>query len=764
MKVFVFEADDYAEKYICEKLYEKKHVTMGTSKKGADSIQFVTKVFENNAGSIKEALLEADIIIYLLKENNIDDTRYAIKILEAAEFNDRKTFILISNFMSWSSTRKHFTEDDHDESDEEKNDINNNETTLKRKNYEPFSEDTWVMRKPHQRFKTFIEIEKRVARAKSKYLKSFVFFSGLFYGEEEDKLHQFFKLAWLGEKETVPVFLDGGNYIPMIHVGDFASVLDKFIENSTITETEEDDYQQYYIACDESHLTLNDICKSISKMFGLGGSIDNLNETESLIYDNFDFLTADVKFNIGAIGEYEFEWISKEGFVANTEKIRAEFEKRRNLTPLRLMIMGPPASGKSFYSDILQKKYRIQHLSTKRVIEEFENRVKEKEQYLQHLIEEKQEKKQRDKEERAKQKALQKSKAKEDNEENENNEGDEENNHEEHEEEAESNEETEEHAEEEEENENNPISMARKELEDLKKIIKDDATNRYDDAAICRIFKWKMTTPKCLNHGWILDGFPKSIEQARLLFAPSPKGEGDEDEEEEVSDNGKAKEIVDDRLYPDYVVTFRVDVKLLEKRVSNIAEPITGHSDNEGFNRRMEIYKGMSNAQDLVHYLFGFMEESITTKKRQAICREIEVNNEMDPKKDILPILKEFIGIPHNYGPSQKEQEEKERKIRELQEELENKRIREQQEREEKERQAKEEREKQLKLYAERLEEIKRQEKVMLEIKSQPLRNYLMENVIPTLTQGLIEVSEVQPEDPVDFLAEWLFKHELKEK
>jgi adenylate kinase len=33
-----------------------------------------------------------------------------------------------------------------------------------------------------------------------------------------------------------------------------------------------------------------------------------------------------------------------------------------------------------------------------------------------------------------------------------------------------------------------------------------------------------------------------------------------------------------------------------------------------------------------------------------------------------------------------------------------------------------------------------------------------MSEVIPTLTEGLIEVTKVRPEDPVDFLAEWIFK------
>ena len=39
------------------------------------------------------------------------------------------------------------------------------------------------------------------------------------------------------------------------------------------------------------------------------------------------------------------------------------------------------------------------------------------------------------------------------------------------------------------------------------------------------------------------------------------------------------------------------------------------------------------------------------------------------------------------------------------------------------------------------------------EIKKMPFRNYLMEFVVPTLNVGLLEVSNIIPNDPVDLLA-----------
>lgn len=56
------------------------------------------------------------------------------------------------------------------------------------------------------------------------------------------------------------------------------------------------------------------------------------------------------------------------------------------------------------------------------------------------------------------------------------------------------------------------------------------------------------------------------------------------------------------------------------------------------------------------------------------------------------------------------------------------------------------------------LEEMQMEEEKLLVAQSEPLRNYLMKFVFPTLTKGLLEVAKIKPSDPVDFLAEYLFK------
>ena len=51
--------------------------------------------------------------------------------------------------------------------------------------------------------------------------------------------------------------------------------------------------------------------------------------------------------------------------------------------------------------------------------------------------------------------------------------------------------------------------------------------------------------------------------------------------------------------------------------------------------------------------------------------------------------------------------------------------------------------------------------KDILDNKSQPIRQYLQDNLVPYLAEGLHDICKNQPDDPVDSLAEYLFKRSL---
>ena len=100
----------------------------------------------------------------------------------------------------------------------------------------------------------------------------------------------------------------------------------------------------------------------------------------------------------------------------------------------------------------------------------------------------------------------------------------------------------------------------------------------------------------------------------------------------------------------------------------------------------------------------------------------------------IIELIKKIIGEPRNYGLTQEEKEELARKEladREAKEALER------QTKEKHEREERESRKKNIEIWTQQLQEVRKQEKEMLEAKARPFRQYIMAHVMPTLTAGM---------------------------
>lgn len=130
--------------------------------------------------------------------------------------------------------------------------------------------------------------------------------------------------------------------------------------------------------------------------------------------------------------------------------------------------------------------------------------------------------------------------------------------------------------------------------------------------------------------------------------------------------------------------------------------------------------------------------------------------------KQVDPVITKMIeqlGKPHNFGPTPQDARREAERQRLLVDEQKAEQEAAAKKRKEKEAlevvMAQKARNEEL----QRVNQMKEHERQMLEQRKGPLKSYLMANVIPVLTKGLIEVCNRRPEDPVDFLAEWLFRH-----
>ncbi|NXR76485.1 KAD7 kinase, partial [Pycnonotus jocosus] len=648
-----------------EEIYE----IVGTlSKPESTNPLFAKEIY---AVSSREALLshllECEIVLYNITEdaNQIEEATWAASALhkEIKTFAKQKIFILISTIMTWGNTKPLSPEDPD----------------------APFTDEDFRKRRPHPNFMDYINAEKHIVKlgkTNRKKFSTYVVASGHPYGAGEEFFHYFFKMCWLGETPAIPVFGDGDNFIPTIHIHDLAVALQNVADHRP-------DFQ-YILAVDTSMHTLEELIKCISKNIG-PGKIEKVPKeiaflSKELTQKQLDMLFVNLRMEPVCLKEnFNIKWVAEEGLIENIKQVVTEYKQTRELLPIKVFVHGPPASGKSTIAKELCKHYKLHYVR-------INDAISEKIADLEEIVA----------------KELDRVKVVVEGEDVRDEEGED-------------------------------IEAAKELLAAIKENMKKNRGHLSDEYLI-PIMKDKLMSIPCTNQGYVLDAFPETYGQAMELF---------KDEEEGEEPKGKMPKF-NEIIIPEFVFSLTASDEFLINRVINLphSEAAGTHYTEEHFLHTLKHFRKLNTHDRTVLNYFDELEIH-----PQFI--DIAVYEDSENKLAVPKMIKE-IGEPRNYGLTD---EEKEALERQAAEERIVKEAEEKAEQERKEAKEKEERMARLEEWNKQQEEVKKQEQELLEAQSAPLRNYLMKNVMPTLMQGINECCRIRPDDPVNFLAEYLFKN-----
>mmetsp|Transcript_68294 Transcript_68294/g.211297 ORF Transcript_68294/g.211297 Transcript_68294/m.211297 type:complete len:314 (+) Transcript_68294:180-1121(+) len=264
-----------------------------------------------------------------------------------------------------------------------------------------------------------------------------------------------------------------------------------------------------------------------------------------------------------------------------------------------------------------------------------------------------------------------------------------------------------------------------------------------------------LSTKVCRYRGFVLDAGGAGHVEAERLFCYDAEVPPDEDEEppppaeDEEGEGVPAKKFerkLNEELCPAYVVVTEAPEPLCRARWKG-----RGTGTVEEFQERMDQYT-VTNLSE-AHSLTDFFQD---VAKIGVLNLPIGGKDQEDMFESTR-IYMEKSGRPFNYLPTAEEVAEEILARRAERDEADEERAAEEQRQGDGGAEERERRE--AALHARRLQLIEQHEEEHKRLLEMPLREYLVKYMVPTLTEGLIEVCKVLPDNPVEYLADYIDEH-----
>ncbi|DBA87705.1 hypothetical protein WJX77_003659 [Trebouxia sp. C0004] len=209
--------------------------------------------------------------------------------------------------------------------------------------------------------RTVLEAERTILAAASKTLRTYVICPGILYGNGEtaEGLHSLFRKAWEAQPDApIPIYGSGHNIIPTIHVADLAAY--------AAAVCIEPPAQQYLLAVDNVQLTQRDIVAAVADRLG-NTAVKELGLEELYFQQGIEHMLLNLPMTLTPLDTPPCLQYT-DGLIAHLDVVVQQYIESHSLQPLRVMITGPPAVGKSSLAARLAQHYQLQLVSAKTIL------------------------------------------------------------------------------------------------------------------------------------------------------------------------------------------------------------------------------------------------------------------------------------------------------------------------------------------------------------------------------------------------------------
>jgi adenylate kinase len=727
MRIFINNVDSYVGKALCADLRQcvpdKENRLIGTLTKDGGEIDMELLgtmgvrriVSRKDRRQYLQDILSCSLIVFDLHSANLDDAEEVMKQLKIAKLEKEVqtakgetkkeernvVFVLISSVMVWAKTKNDrvpIQEEDEEEEAEAGDEDENAPPKIKRTRPKEMADADLDRRTPEQGsvYETWKYLENLALSLSSKEgLRPHVVCAGTLYGNGETTFNDLFKEAWL-TRATHSIIEPGDNYLPCVHVRDLSRLARVVVQNDKVGP--------YLVAVDKARLTQAQIVQGIVNRMATAREVPVRPEDE--VQSEFkDVMKLDLIMQPSApMRSKEFPWWCKSGIVDNITAVADEFTKWRNLRPLKMIVNGPPGSGAERFCRNVADRYLHEDpplLTFESIVNDVLNATDAN---------------------------------------------------------------------------GEPTKAARILRRKVKRAQKKPG-GKLPMKVRTKLVRERLLSNVCRFRGYVLEGYPQSAEEAEALFTEIEYPEGEEpppEEEEEEPEEGAEEEeeeeeappppaeeeeeaddapkrILSKAITPEFVVELASSLEKCKARI--FSGQARGPSSEEEFVRLMKEYSSSNLAEDGRLRTSDFFEETANVKVLKAdvdTCDETEVFH-------AIRVYLEAKGQFFNYLKSEED------RVRDVavtiasgEEEKDAQREKELADTKAKEARRKDDRGQE---EAARIRLLAESEAQLLDNETAPLRQYLMINVVPTLTEGLMEVCKVSPEDPIEYLSEYLFAH-----